>query len=247
MAVLGGMAANSARRGADQDRRAASLGLAEPEPADRCRKSRRVEAAVRRQDDQRLAQLQEVGYLGGLAGDRRGPLPRRTNRQATSSPPSSTTTSCWNWTYKVPAHANSGIMYRVSEDEARAPFTGIEYQILDNTDPNGGRAESRLGLRALSTTVGSQDRKAAGRHPARRPVEPRQVGVRRPARAALDERRRILPGTRSVATIGTSASRKVKYAKWPRFAKNARGHIALQGDHGDACFANIKLLALPAK
>ena len=31
---------------------------------------------------------------------------------------------------------------------------------------------------------------------------------------------------------------------WPRFAKNACGHIALQGDHGDVCFANIKLLPL---
>jgi hypothetical protein len=39
--------------------------------------------------------------------------------------------------YKVPPHANSGIMYRVSEDERRAPMTGVEFQILDNTDPSG--------------------------------------------------------------------------------------------------------------
>ena len=38
-----------------------------------------------------------------------------------------------------------------------------------------------------------------------------------------------------------------KFAQWPRFAKNASGHIALQGDHGNVCFANIKLLALPLK
>ena len=40
---------------------------------------------------------------------------------------------------------------------------------------------------------------------------------------------------------------KAKYANWPRYAKNARGHIPLQGDHGDVCFANIKLLPLPGK
>ena len=38
-----------------------------------------------------------------------------------------------------------------------------------------------------------------------------------------------------------------KFAKWPGFAKNAQGHIALQGDHGDVCFANIKLLPVPGK
>ena len=40
---------------------------------------------------------------------------------------------------------------------------------------------------------------------------------------------------------------KSKFAAWPRFAKNSRGHIALQGDHGDICFANIKVLPLAAK
>jgi len=44
--------------------------------------------------------------------------------------------------YKVPAHANSGIMYRVTEDQARAPFTGVELQILDNTDPKGDSQKS---------------------------------------------------------------------------------------------------------
>lgn len=38
-----------------------------------------------------------------------------------------------------------------------------------------------------------------------------------------------------------------KFAAWPKFAKYATGHIALQGDHGDISFANIKLRPLPAK
>ena len=40
---------------------------------------------------------------------------------------------------------------------------------------------------------------------------------------------------------------KSKFATWPKFAKYKIGHIALQGDHGDISFANIKLRPLPAK
>src|SRR6185437_6980402 len=39
--------------------------------------------------------------------------------------------------YKVPEHANSGILYRVSEDRGATWATGPEFQILDNTDPHG--------------------------------------------------------------------------------------------------------------
>jgi hypothetical protein len=44
--------------------------------------------------------------------------------------------------YKVPPHANSGIMYRVTEDASGAPFSGVEIQILDNTDPKGDSQKS---------------------------------------------------------------------------------------------------------
>ena len=40
---------------------------------------------------------------------------------------------------------------------------------------------------------------------------------------------------------------KSKFAKWPKFARSKKGHIALQGDHGNVCYTNIKLLPLPAK
>ena len=95
--------------------------------------------------------------------------------------------------YKVPPHANSGIMYRVSEDEARAPFTGVEFQILDNTDPKGDPQKSGWAYALYQPPLGPQDRQAAGRHQAGRPVEPRQAGLRRPAHRALDERRQVLP------------------------------------------------------
>ena len=95
--------------------------------------------------------------------------------------------------YKVPPHANSGIMFRVSEDQARAPFTGVEYQILDNTDPHGDPQKSGWAYAALPAAGGPQDGQAAGRHQAGRPVEPRQAGLRWSAHSALDERSEVLP------------------------------------------------------
>jgi hypothetical protein len=61
------------------------------------------------------------------------------------------------------------------------------------------------------------------------------------------------PGRMAVRTYevgGDDLNRRVaesKFAKWPKFAKYKIGHVALQGDHGDPCFANIKLRPLPAK
>ena len=39
--------------------------------------------------------------------------------------------------YKIPARPNSGIMLRCSEDQPTAWATGIEYQIVDNINPEG--------------------------------------------------------------------------------------------------------------
>lgn len=40
---------------------------------------------------------------------------------------------------------------------------------------------------------------------------------------------------------------KTKFAKMPLFAKSNTGFIALQGDHGQVSFRNIKVLPIPAK
>ena len=44
--------------------------------------------------------------------------------------------------YKVPKDANSGIIYRVSEDQGATWMTGIECQILDNTNAHGDAQKS---------------------------------------------------------------------------------------------------------
>ena len=108
--------------------------------------------------------------------------------------------------YKVPPHANSGIMYRVSEDEARAPFTGVEYQILDNTDPKGDPQKSGWAYALYQPPL---DPKTGKPLDATRPVgqwNHVKLVLQRPARRALDERREVLRSTRSAATTGTSAS-----------------------------------------
>ena len=40
---------------------------------------------------------------------------------------------------------------------------------------------------------------------------------------------------------------KTKFAKMPLFAKSGKGFIALQGDHGQVSFRNIKVLPIATK
>jgi CubicO group peptidase (beta-lactamase class C family) len=148
--------------------------------------------------------------------------------------------------YKVPPHANSGIMYRVSEDEARAPLTGVECQILDNTDPKGDPQKSGW---AYALYQPPPDAKSGKPLDATRPVG-RWNHIRLVCTGSHVEH--WMNGVKYCEyEIGSADwNQRVansKFAKWPKFAQYKVGHIALQGDHGDVCFANIKLLPLPAK
>jgi hypothetical protein len=148
--------------------------------------------------------------------------------------------------YKVPPHANSGIMYRVSENEKRAPFSGVEFQILDNTDPKGDPQKSGWAYALY--------------HP---PMDPK-TGMPQDATKPLGQWNHIklvcdgphvehwMNGVKYCEyEIGSDDWKarvaKSKFAKWPTFATYACGHIALQGDHGDVCYASIKLLPLPPR
>ena len=94
--------------------------------------------------------------------------------------------------YKVPHGANSGVMHACSEDQGK--ICVYRHRVPNPRQHRRPRrlAEVRLGLRALQAGRGPADGQAAGRHQARRPVEPRQDRLRRPARRALDERREVL-------------------------------------------------------
>lgn len=137
--------------------------------------------------------------------------------------------------WKVTAGANSGIMYRVSEQEAAPWRTGPEYQILDDS----GHADGR----DARTSAGSLYALVAGEQRVLRPV-----GEWNEARILLDGARveHWLNGQRIlVAQLGGEAWTQLvaasKFAKMPRFGREMRGAICLQ-DHGnDVWFRNVRI------
>ena len=145
--------------------------------------------------------------------------------------------------FKVPAHANSGLMYRVSEDKPTTWWTGPEIQILDNTDP---KADPQRAGWLYELYQSPLDEKTG-----------KPLDTTKP----LGEWNRIklickgphveqwLNGKKySEYEIGSDDWNKrlaaSKFSKMDGFGKNAKGHIALQGDHGNVCFTNIKLRPL---
>ncbi len=148
--------------------------------------------------------------------------------------------------YKVPPHANSGIIYRASEDQPMTWMTGPEYQILDNT---AGGADAQKAGWAYDLYHPATDRKTGKPIDATKPV-----GHWNHVKLVCDGAHieHWMNGVKYCEyQIGSPDWKqrvaKTKFAKLPKFGKNSKGHIALQGDHGNVCFANIKLLPLPAK
>ncbi len=148
--------------------------------------------------------------------------------------------------YKVPAHANSGVIVRSTEDQATTWATGIEYQLLDNTDPIGDAQKSGW---AYALYKPANDPKTGQPLDATRPI-----GHWNHVKIVYDgpHVEHWMNGVKYCEfEIGSDDfNRRVaasKFASMPRFAKNNRGYIALQGDHGNVCFANIKIRPLPAK
>jgi hypothetical protein len=148
--------------------------------------------------------------------------------------------------YKVPEHANSGIMYRVSEDQGTTWSTGPEVQILDNTDPHGDPQKSGWCYALYRPPVDPKTDKPLD---ATKPVGEwnhlRLVCVGPYVEHWMN-------GVKYCEYEIGSADwnerlAKSKFAKMPKFAKNTTGHIALQGDHGNVCFANIKIRPLSVK
>jgi hypothetical protein len=148
--------------------------------------------------------------------------------------------------YQVPAHANSGIMYRVTEDQPRPWQTGPEIQILDNTDPSG------------------DSQKAGWAYGLYKPADDPQTGKPLDATKPVGQWNHFrlvcngphvehwMNGVKYVEyEIGSEDwNRRVaasKFGTMPRFGKNLKGHIALQGDHGNVCFTGIKIRPLSAK
>ncbi len=140
--------------------------------------------------------------------------------------------------WKISPKGNSGIMYRVSEDQNTPWLTGPEMQILDDgghpdKDNPKTRAGTMYGLYACAFDVS-------------RPAGEWNTAMVRIRGSKVEH---WLNGWKVVdADLAGDDLKKLiagsKFKDFPKFAKNAKGRIALQ-DHGDdVWFRNIKVREL---
>jgi hypothetical protein len=141
--------------------------------------------------------------------------------------------------WKIGRGGNSGVMYRVTEQDEHPYETGPEYQLLDDD-------------------VHSDGKNPRWRAAAVYDLYPRAAGVLKPV-GEWNETRIIVKGThvehwlngeKAVAyeLLGAEWTAKVAGSKWKthaNYGKAPRGHIALQGDHtGALAFRNVKIREL---
>ncbi|MFQ5506895.1 MAG: DUF1080 domain-containing protein [Planctomycetota bacterium] len=139
--------------------------------------------------------------------------------------------------WKVARGANSGIIYRASEEAQRSYMTGPEYQILDDA---ADQPDSKTSAGSLYGLYAPRDKKlkAGGSYNTAR------ILVRGNHVEHWLNGKRILE-----ATIGSEDwNERVeasKFGKWKGFGRVTHGHICLQ-DHGDEVwYRNLKLRELP--
>lgn len=147
--------------------------------------------------------------------------------------------------YNISVGGNSGIMYHVSDAGNAAWASGPEFQLEDNAKASDPQ---RCGwLYALY-------------QPPEDPKTGKPLDATKPAGQWNHVRLVIAPdgciheinGVKYFTYVLGSDDFKArvaksKFASMPLFAKSGKGHIALQGDHGQVSFRNIKLRPLPAK
>jgi hypothetical protein len=128
--------------------------------------------------------------------------------------------------WKISPGGNSGVMYRVSREKGPAYFTGPEYQLLDNAKHQDGKSPltSTASLYALYAPTKDVAKPAGQWNRSRIVIKGSRI-------------RHFLNGEKVVdVELGsddwTKRVAESKFAAWPKFGKNQKGHIVLQ-DHGD--------------
>ncbi len=142
--------------------------------------------------------------------------------------------------WRVAPGANSGVMWRVSEDRQFPWQTGPEQQVLDDERHLDGRIPSHRAGALYDLVVPPQG--------LARPVGQfnRARIVARGARVQLFLTDRPTADVDFASDSGRKLLAASKFKAMPGFAQNARGHIVLQ-DHGDRVwFRNVRVRALGA-
>ena len=147
--------------------------------------------------------------------------------------------------YNIAHAGNSGIMYRVTDEGNAVWATGPEFQLEDNqaaADP------VRCGW--LYALYQPADDPNTGK-----PLDAtKPVGQWNHVRLLIspDKCEHDINGVKYFEYVLGSEDfnnrvAKSKFARMPRFAKSDTGYIALQGDHGQVSFRNIKILPIAPK
>jgi len=140
--------------------------------------------------------------------------------------------------WKVTKGANSGVMYRVSEEKGAPYETGPEYQILDNANHGDGKNPKTSAASAYALYAPSKD-------------VTKPIGEWNKTRIVVrgDHVEHWLNGVKVVEYDFGSDDwikrvEESKFAKMDRFGKEKKGHIDLQ-DHGnEVAYRSIKIKVL---
>lgn len=143
--------------------------------------------------------------------------------------------------WKVAENGNSGVIYRVTEDKGATYETGPEFQVLDDLGQKVGPNQSigAGGLYDIQILGGKQVRPAGEWNEGRIRVVGWHIQHWLNGRKVVD--------LDLASDAGRAALEASKFKDWDRFAKNPKGHIALQ-DHGDGVwYRNLRIRRLDAE
>lgn len=141
--------------------------------------------------------------------------------------------------WKVVPEGNSGIMYRVTEEYDNTYMSGPEMQVLDDSAHADGlsRLTAAGANYALHAAPAGVVKSAGQWNLAKIVVQGNHVEHWLNGQKLLEYE---LLSPEWEALVKAS-----KFVEWPGYGRAQRGHIALQGDHGEVAFRNIKIRPLP--
>jgi len=137
--------------------------------------------------------------------------------------------------WRVARGANSGVMWRVSEDQDFPWQSGPEQQVLDDD----GHADGKIPTHRAGALYDLVVPPAGVAKPVGEFNQARVVA--RGGRVQLFLNGRATADVDFASDSGRALVARSKFGKMPRFAQNARGHIVLQ-DHADTVyFRNVRI------